>query len=243
MRVAWDSICCAGRRGECACRARCVCGPREGACLPLFYCRSPRRCPARPARPRPDRPKPGPRNRGQRVGALAKALAGLWWQGGVGLTAFALRRGVLERRLVFVHAKPPSEVFFFPARARPPGGPTLKKKITHLLSPPFFSSDAMETCDCLSGEGLKSCYASFGVDVTRVRAFYAPVAALEKSWGGESAAHPLQPAPAAAAAAAAAAPSPRAAVASQDEDEYRGGGDGGGSPAPWWPLGLPPLWS
>ena len=101
----------------------------------------------------------------------------------------------------------------------------------------------METCDCLSGEGLKSCYASFGVDVARVRAFYAPVAALEKSWGGESAAHPLQPAPAAAAAAAAAAPSPRAAVASQDEDEYLGGGDGGGSPAPWWPLGLPPLWS
>ena len=100
----------------------------------------------------------------------------------------------------------------------------------------------METCDCLSGEGLISCYAQFGCDVTRVRAFYGPVAALEKQWeaagGGEEAA------------ASSSTSSLRGAPAGTtlDEDEYfveggQGSSGSDGSPAPWWPLGLPPLWS
>jgi hypothetical protein len=85
----------------------------------------------------------------------------------------------------------------------------------------------METCDCLSGEGLTSCYAQFGCDVSRVRAFYAPVAALESLWEtGEGVVQHTT--------------SLRGAtMATMDEDEYVSND----SPAPWWPLGLPPMWS
>ncbi len=111
----------------------------------------------------------------------------------------------------------------------------------------------METCDSLTGEGLRSCYAQFGCDAGRVRAFYAPVAALERQWeeaaeGASEAATasgPRQPQHTRPALSARGSP----AGTTLDEDEY---GEEGGqqdpssssdrSPAPWWPLGLPPLW-
>lgn len=94
----------------------------------------------------------------------------------------------------------------------------------------------METCDTLTGEGRRSCYAQFGVDAARVQAWYEPVASLEALWeasGGSGSAGVEAVAKAA----------PSASVATADEDEYTDGQarGSGGSPAPWWPP-LPPLW-
>ena len=97
----------------------------------------------------------------------------------------------------------------------------------------------METCDTLTGEGMRSCYAQFGVDAARVREWFGAVSSLEalfEATAGGGGGGGGAPGPAVGAAGR--------AVATLDEDEYADGGQGrggGSSPAPWWPP-LPPLW-